>query len=262
MLRLDLSTHQVWPEPLPVVQRSSRRRWLLVSGALALAGCGGGGGGNDAPEVPPVAPVLDIRSDVVGDVRSVFTVTFSFSAPVLIPSGNLAFALSGGSAEAGSFTRVNDRTYTVRVRPNASGQGLIDLRVPIGAFQEATGRVSNAVAYAFSQPYDTLPPVATLRFNGPVNALGFITGPGSMTLTFNGVLDAPLTSSPLRAQSGAITGFVKSSAAGQADVYTFTYTPPAATLGGVVFDLPANSVRRNGIGNDAGSWSFGLSTGP
>lgn len=236
------------------------RRTLLASlAALTLAACGGGDGGLSAANV---APALDIRSDLNGEARAVFTVTFFFSDAVRLPNNNLAFSLSGGSTVAGSFTRLNDRTYSVRIRPNASARGLVDLRVPPGAFSDAEGSVSNTLAYAFAQPYDTLPPLVTLTFGGPTNALGFITGPGAFTLTFSGVLDGPLANDRLTGQPGLISALTKTSAVGQPDVYSFTYTPPTATVGVVGFVLPADSVIRNGIGNDTELWNFGISTGP
>lgn len=241
--------------------RSGLATLAALAAVAAVTGCGGGGG-DAGGTVAPVAPALEIRSDVIGEVRAVFTVTFFFSDAVRLPSNALAFSLSGGSTVAGSFTRLNDRTYSVRIRPNASAQGLIDLRVPPGAFSDAEGRVSNTVAYAFAQPFDTLPPLVTLSFGGPVNALGFITGPGTFTLSFNGALDAPLANGRLRAAPGTISALTRTSPAGQPDVYTFIYTPPAGTLGGVVFDLPADSVFRNGIGNDTEFWSYGLATAP
>jgi hypothetical protein len=235
-----------------------RRRVAAVAAAgLLLAACGGGGGD---PAAPPAAPALEIRSDVVGEARAPFTVTFFFSDAVVLPTGTLAFSLSGGSVVANSFRRVNDRTYSVQIRPNAAAQGLIDLRVPAGAFRDATGTASNNVAYAFAQPYDTLPPLATLVFGGPVDGLGFITGAGTFTLSFSSVLDAPLDGTRLRVSAGTLSNFTRTPAAQQPDVYTFVYTPPAATAGAVVLELPADSVRRNGIGNDNEYWTYGLAT--
>lgn len=234
-----------------------RRRTLAVAAAasLLLAACGGGGEG----EVPlPVGPTLEIRSDVVGEARSPSTVTFFFSGPVVLPTGTLVFSLSGASIVAGSFRRIDDRTCSVQLRPNASAQGLIDLRVPAGAYRDGTGQVSNTVAYAFAQPYDTLPPLASLSFSGPVDPLGFLAGAGTFTLTFTGVLDAPLVSARLLVSTGTVSAFTKTSGTAQPDVYTFTYTPPPATRGFVTFLLPADSVTRQGIGNDDLSWSYGL----
>lgn len=256
------------PEDNGQTGRHPQRRTLLAGLAAltlapTLAACGGGGGDAGTPPPAATAPALDIRSDVNGEARSIFTITFFFSDAVRLPNNNLAFSLSGGSLVAGSFTQLNDRTYSVRVRPNASARGLVDLRVPPGAFTDIEGRVSNTVAYAFAQPYDTLPPLVTLTFGGPTNALGLITGPGTFTVTFSGVLDAPLANGVLRGgEPGTISALTKTSATGQPDVYTFTYTPPTNTFGIVGFVLPADSVTRNGIGNDTELWNFGISTGP
>lgn len=234
-----------------------RRRLVVLATAGLLAGCGGGGGGG--AEVVS-APTLDVRSDIAGEARAPFTVTFYFSDVVTLPTGTLAFALSGGSVVSGSFRRINDRTYAVQIRPNASARGLIDLRVPAGAFADASGVAFNAVAYAFAQPYDTLPPLATLTFAGPVNGLGFITGAGTFTLAFSAVLDAPMAATALGVSVGTISNFARTSAPAQTDTYTFTYTPPAATAGSVVFELPPASVASGGIPNDTDFWTFGLAT--
>lgn len=239
-------------------QFSNRRAGLRLGAAAVLAllaGCGGGG-----DPTPPQAPTLDIRSDVTGEARAPFTVTFFFSDAATWPGETLAFSLSGGSVVAGSFRRIDGRTASVRLQPNAGARGLIDLRVPAGAFREATGTVGNPVAYAFAQPYDTLPPFATLSFGGPVDALGFITGAGRFTLGFGRVLDAPLAGSRLTVSTGTISGFARTSAASQPDVYEFTYTPPAATVGGMVIELPPGSVTSGGIANEGDYWSFGLAT--
>lgn len=252
----DAASDAASAQPTP-----DRRRRVLAAAAassLLLAACGGGGGAGEVPL--PVAPSLDIRSDVVGDARAPFTVTFYFAAAVVLPGGTLAFSLSGASIVANSFKRIDDRTYSVQLRPNPATQGLINLGVPAGAYRDATDRVSNTVAYAFAQPFDTEPPLANLVFGGPVDGLGFITGPGTFTLTFNGVLDAPLAAAKLLVSTGTIAGFTKTSGATQPDVYTFSYTPPPATRGFVVFLLPAGSVSRLGLANEDLSWSSGLAT--
>jgi hypothetical protein len=233
-----------------------RRRLAALLALAPLAACGGGGGSS----APITAPTLDIRSNTVGDARGPFTVTFYFSDAISLPTGTLAFSLNGGRVVAGSFRKVDDRTYSVQVSPNANAQGLIDLRVPAGAYRDITGEVANTVAYAFAQPYDTLPPLATLSFGGPVTALGFISGAGSFTLTFSGVLDAPLTLAKLRVSVGTLSNLQRTSAAGAPDVYTFSYEPPAATAGAVVLELPAGSVTRGGIPNDTDYWTYGLAT--
>jgi hypothetical protein len=236
------------------------RRTGLRLGAAALlsllAACGGGGGGS----TPPQAPSLDIRSDVNGEARAPFTVTFFFSDAVDLPNGQLAFSLSGGSVVAGSFRRIDERTASVSIRPNPSARGLVDLRVPVGAFRDATGTTGNPVAYAFAQPYDTLPPFATLTFGGPVNALGFITGAGNFTLSFSVALDAPLTADKVEVQPGTVSGFTRTSAPGAPDVYTFAFTPAAATFGSVTVDILPGAVSSGGIPNDREGWTFGLAS--
>jgi hypothetical protein len=218
-----------------------------------LAACGGA-----VVLFPAEAPSLVIRSDVIGEARAPFTVTFFFSDDVELPGGNLLFNLTGGSVVAGSFRRLDARTASVQIQPSASARGLIDLRVPAGAFRDATGTAASTVAYAFAQPYDTLPPFATLSFGGPMNSLGFITGPGTFTLRFSSALDAPLTATRLAVSTGSISAFTKTSAGNLPDVYTFSYTPPAATFGSIVFELPPGSVTSGGIANDGDYWSFGL----
>ncbi|MEY3253614.1 MAG: hypothetical protein RL227_2587 [Pseudomonadota bacterium] len=241
--------------PLSYPQRRASLRVGAASVLALLTACGGGGDGT-----PARAPALDIRSDVNGEARAPFTVTFFFSDDVELPGGTLAFSLSGGSIVAGSFRRIDERTASVRIRPNASARGLVEMRVPAGAFRDATGSASNTVAYAFVQAYDTLPPFASLSFGGPVDALGFITGMGTFTLSFSVPLDAPLAVAGLEAAPGTISGLSKTSAAGAPDVYTFSYMPPAATFGGVTVELLQGAVSRGGIPNDRERWTFGLAS--
>lgn len=235
------------------------RRALVLAGASLLAACGGGGGG-DTGQVAPVAPSLDIRSDVAGEARAAFTVTFYFGAPVHLPTGVVPFALTGASVVKDSFHQVNDRTYAVRLEPRDNARGLADLRVPAGAFLDATGLVSNTVAYEFAQPYNTLRPLPTLSFTGPVDLLGFITGPAVFTLSFPAALDVALDPAALLVSTGTVSGFTRASAAGQPDVYRFEYAPPAATVGVVAIELPRGAVTVGGIGNDLGTWSYGIRT--
>ena len=236
---------------------SNRRTALRLGAATTLALLAGCGGGDSAP---PVAPTLDIRSDVTGEARAPFTVTFYFSDAASWPGEVLAFSLSGGSLVAGSFRRLDERTASMRIQPKAGARGLIDLRVPAGAFRDATGAAGSGVAYAFAQPFDTLPPFATLRFDGPVDAAGFITGAGRFTLSFGRALDAALDGSRLVVSAGTINAFTRTSAAGQPDVYEFSYTPPGATFGSLVIELPPGSVSSGGIPNESDYWSFGLAT--
>lgn len=243
------------PSPVAPVPIGRRQLVLGAAGAIvAVSGCGGGG----APS--PQAPSLEIRSDLAGEARGPFWVNFYFSAPVFLPGGALAFSLSGGSVVAGSFRQTDARSAVVQIRPNAGSRGLVSLQVPTGAFADATGVAYNRQAVSFAQPYDTLPPLATLSFAGPVNALGFITGAGDFDLVFSRALDEPLTASPLQWSVGLVSDFRRLSAPGQPDAYRLAYLPPPATTGSLVVDLPPGSVRAEGIANDADYWSFGLAT--
>jgi hypothetical protein len=233
----------------------------LASAALVgvlVAACGGGGG--DGPATPPTAPRLEIRTDAPQTVRGLITLEFVFSDDVSIPTGELKFSLSGANVVPGSAKLVNSRRYTVDLQPWANRQGLIDLGVPPGAFKDRTGAVANTIAYEFIRPYDTLAPYAVMKFLGPIDPLGRITGAGAFRMQFNSVLDAPLAAQSLVASSGSISGFQKTSAAGELDTYTFNYTPPPATRGGLTFELPKGSVSSKGIGNVFDWWPFALAT--
>lgn len=232
------------------------RRAFVLGAAAWVAGCGGGTDSSPAP----TAPALDIRADVVGVARGEFTVTFFFADAVHIPADVLPFALSGASVVAGSFRRVDARTCSVRLTPFSDRQGLIDLRVPAGAYQDASGAVFNSVAYEFAQPYDTRRPFATLAVAGALNSLGFITGPVVFTLSFPIALDAPLTAASVLVSAGAVSGFASTVVAGQAQSYRFDYTPPAATNGRLVVELPAGVVASAGLPNELGVWSYWIAS--
>ena len=227
-----------------------------------LAACGGGGGGDIAlPVAPGQAPTLIIRSDVAGEVRANFNVQFFFSAPVVFPGGgDLAFALSGARIVPGTFRQLAPDTWQITLSPDVNKEGVIDLRVPAGAYADATSGERNAVAYDFAQPFDTRAPYAQLEFTGPLNFLGMISGPGTFTMRFQSVLDAPLAADKLVASAGTVTQFRKTSGPGEKDVYTFSFAPPAASFGGMVFELPAGSVSTAGIPNLRETWNFTIDT--
>lgn len=235
------------------------RRLLAFAGLGLLAACGGGGGGGTSIAA---APSLLIRSDSTGEVRGNFNVQFFFSVPVNFASstGVLPFSLSGASVVANSFKQLTSDTWQVTLTPDANKQGIVDLRVPPGAFSDPANGLSNTLSYEFAQPYNTLAPFARLEFGGPVNALGFITGAGTFTMRFDAVLDAPLAVDKIAFTAGTIGQFTKTSATGQKDVYTFVFSPPPATGGGVVFELPRAAVTAGGIPNLRDTWSFGLAT--
>lgn len=224
-----------------------------------LAACGGGGGGGTPLAT---APTLLIRSEATGEVRGNFNVQFFFSAPVNFSASNgvLPFSLTGASTVANSFKQLTNDTWQVTLAPDANKQGLVDLRVPPSAFTDPASGLSNPVAYEFAQPFNTLVPFAKLEFAGPVNTLNMITGAGTFTMRFEAVLDAPLTVDKIGCTAGTVGQFLKTSPTGQKDVYTFVYTPPPATTGGVTLDLQAGAVKSGGIPNNRDWWSYLLAT--
>ena len=244
-----------------ISQLGSRRVFVLALGGL-LAACGGGGGGVDTPTTATQAPTLIIRSDVTGEVRGNVNVQFFFSAPALFTGGQpeLGFSLSGASKVPGSFKQLSSDTWQVTLTPSANQQGMIDLRVPPGAFTDSTGAASNTAAYEYAQPFNTIAPFAKLEFAGPLNSFGLIAGVGTFTLRFDAVLDAPLAVDKIAYTAGSIGQFQKTSGTGQKDTYTFVFSPPPATFGSVTFELPKGAVTSGGVPNNRDWWNFGLAT--
>ena len=250
--------HDAKPRNLKKIQGPTRRV-VALAGVAMLAACGGGGGGGTPLAT---APTLLIRSDATGEVRGNFNVQFFFSVPVSFASstGILPFSLAGASVVPNSFKQLSSDSWQVTLAPDTNKQGLVDLRVPPGAFTDPASGLSNTVAYEFGQPYNTLVPYAKLEFGGPVNALGMITGAGTFTLRFDAVLDAPLTVDKISYTAGTIGQFVKTSGTGQKDAYTFVFSPPPATSGAVTFEIAKGAVTSGGIPNNRDWWSFGLAT--
>ncbi len=231
------------------------RLWALIGACvvLALAGCGGGDSGGSV--APVVVPTLEMRSNVGGEATGPFTVSFEFSDKVLLTNGQLPFSTTNGSVVAGSFVTVSPSRYTVQIQPAANRQGLFELKVPAGAFKDASGAQSNAVAYEFSQPINTIVaagPEASWTDSAAND--WWLTGPVTVTLSFNEVLDAPLDPARLAVSAGSVSNFRKTSAAGDKDVYAFLYTPPAATQGSVTIELPKGVVSAGGFPNSLVSW--------
>lgn len=174
-----------------------------------------------------------------------FTVTFAFSAPVTIshPSGILQLASTNCTPVPNTFAKTGPSTYTMVVNPHAGKQAIAELRLAPGTFKDSTGVLTNTVSYEFAQAINTIGPVATFDQPGVV----FITGPVTVRVSFNAVLDAALTQDKLTASVGTISNLVKTSTLGANDSYTFSYTPPATTLGTVIIQIPQGSVASGGI---------------
>lgn len=230
-----------------------RRAVVLGLGAL-VAGCGGGG--SDAPVVPPVAPTLEISSNVPDVAEGRVTVRFEFSSePKAFPSTGLAFALSGGAKVAGSFTKLSATIYTVQIDPNANALGVIQMTVPAGAFSDLTGQASNTTAYSFAQRYDTRVPDTEPRLDMTTTLTDFARGPFQVTFTFTVDVGDSFVASDVvvsNATAGALTKVSPT-------VYTMTVTPPVGTAGVCILEVLAGSFTNvaSGVSN-ARAWAIGV----
>lgn len=221
---------------VPADDRSHRRALVLGLAALA-AGCGGGG--VDAPLVPPVAPSLDIASNVPDVAEGRVTLRFEFSSePAAFASGSLPFAMTGGKTVAGSFTKVTPTVYTVQIDPNANTLGVIQITVPAGAFFDVTGKVSNTTAYSFAQRYDTRVPDTEPVAEITTDVVGQAAGPFKVTFTFNLDVGNSFVASDVLVSNATAGTFTKVSAT----VYTLQITPPAATAGICIVEVPPGAV--------------------
>jgi hypothetical protein len=217
--------------------------WLGFAAVAFLSACGGGSGGG-VPDTP-VIPTLTISSNAGEEASEPFTVTFAFSAPVTInhASGILQLASTNCTPVPNTFAKTGAATYTMVVNPHAGKKGIAEIRLAPGTFKDSTGTVANTLSYEFAQAFNTIGPIATFDQPGVL----FITGPSTVRISFDAVLDATLTIDKLTASVGTVSDLVKTSAPGANDSYTFTFTPPAATLGTVIIQLPSGSVAAGGI---------------
>ena len=216
--------------------RGQRRALVLGLAALA-AGCGGGG--TDAPVVPPMAPVLEISSNVPDVAEGRVTVRFEFSsAPAAFASGSLPFAMTGGKTVAGTFTKVSATLFTVQIDPNVNTQGVIQITVPAGAFFDETGQASNTTAYSFAQRYDTRVPDTEPSAELSADVSGLAAGPFTVTFTFNLDVGDSFVASDVVVTNATPGAFTKVSA----KVYTLRVTPPAGTTGLSIIEVPAGAV--------------------
>ena len=229
-----------------------------------LAACGGGGSGDP---VDTSVPTLAIASYAPATARAPFKLTFTFSAPVTIPSadGILAWATSSGmaSADRSTFTKVSATQCSVAVTPNPAKKGDWTLTVPAGAYLNAAGNASNATAVAVTQNIDTMPFFGLFSSTWPAGQIA-LDAPTTVTLRFSDVLDADLTLDKLAVSStdlttklpnvpGSVGNLVKTSAPGAAPVYTFVYTPVSGKSA-VTVTLPAGSVFSGGLPNADSAW--------
>jgi hypothetical protein len=194
---------------------------------------------------PPVAPTLEISSNVPDVAEGRVTFRFEFSSePRAFPATGLPFAMKGGKTVVGSFTKINATLYTVQIDPDANAAGVIQITVPAGAFSEATGQVSNTTAYSFAQRYDTRVPVTEPTAEITSDVTGVAAGPFTLTFTFNlDIGDSFVTNDVVvtNATGGALAKV-------SATVYTMQVTPPLATTGVCIIEVPPGAVTAAGTG--------------
>ena len=212
---------------------------MLGAAALATLTAGCGGGGVDAPVAPPVAPLLEISSNVPDVAEGRVTLRFEFSSePRAFPATGLPFAMTGGKTVAGSFTRVTATLYTVQIDPNVNSQGVIQITVPVGAFADSTGQASNTSAYSFAQRYDTRVPDTEPKADITTDAGVQATGPFTVTFSFNLDLGDSFVASDVIVTNATPGTFTKVSG----KVYTLQVTPPSATTGLCIIEVPPGAV--------------------
>jgi hypothetical protein len=230
-----------------------RRRVLGVLGlSVLLTACGGGGAVIEAA----VAPTLTISTNAGSTVGAVFTVRFEFSAPVAaFPSGSLPFALQGGRVVAGSFQSLSATVFTVDIAPNSQSAGTVLLSLPAGAFADATGQSTNAVAYNFSQAFNTVLPDTVPWVDMKTAAAGDATGPFTVNITFNLDVGNSFTLDDLKVTNATPSDLSKVSATN----YTLLLTPPTGSSSLAVVELLQDSVVAVSSGaSNTRSWAYGF----
>lgn len=210
------------------------RRKLAGASLLLLAGCGGG---NTEKDGPAVAPTLQISSDVPGDATGPFTVRFTFGAAV----ANFATSrilITNGFLNGATVTKLSDTVYTLVVTPTSNRQDLLTVLVQAGAFQDATGTTSSAVAYSFGQRIDTVvasnEPLLTITHN--VTDL-FAAGPVSFDFSFNLDVGVSFTADDILLSVGTLTSFIRASGTRCTAVVTL----PAGTTGVLLLEVKAGA---------------------
>ena len=207
------------------------RAWLAVVTVSLLAACGGSGD-DDTSTAAPAAPTLEIGSDVPGTATGPFTLSFSFSAAVSGFATN-RILISGGFLNGAALTQVGTSRYTLVVTPTPGKVGAVEVTVPAGAFRDSTGATASARAYGFSQGYDTV-----VASGEPLLAISHdVSGAqadGPITFTLNFSVDVPFGVGQFTVHGGTLTSFTKQTETR----YTLVVTPPAATTGLVLLQVP------------------------
>jgi hypothetical protein len=121
----------------------------------ALGSCGDdtesptGGSGDGADMIPPAVTITDdAPATATGDV----TFTFTFSEDVGDSFAAEDVTVSGGTA--GAFARASGLEATLVVTPPPQATGSIEVRVPAGSFEDASGNENTEEATA-EQAFDT-----------------------------------------------------------------------------------------------------------
>ena len=184
-----------------------RRRWAGAT-LLLLAGCGGG---NTERVDDPVAPTLVITSDTPGAATGPYTVRFTFSAA---PSNFLTsrIVVRNGSVGGATLARLSDTVYTLVVTPTLNFKGAGEVQVLAGAYEDASGAVSNTTVYSFGQEIDTV-----VVGNEPTlvimdNVIGTTaTAAVTFTFTFSTDVGESFTSGDIDLSVGTLTSFSRAS---------------------------------------------------
>lgn len=228
---------------------ASRRALAAVLGTATtpwlLSACGGGN--TEGPADDPVAPSLAISTDQLGIAPGPFSVYFKFSAA---PSGFAAnrVVLTRATVVDGSFSTISSTEYSLRVRPTANAEGIVQITVPAGNFSDSTGKAPSTIAYSFAQAFDTVvaPNEALLTITDNVPGNGIASGPVTFTLSFSLAIRDTFTAASIEVINGTITNVDRVSGT----TYTVVATPPAATSGLMALRVKVGAyVTEGGVAN-------------
>lgn len=117
------------------------------------------------PVIEATAPTVTITDNTAGTANGPVTHTFTFSEAV---TGFDASDVILSAGTKGTFTKVNDTTYTLLVMP-AAGSGNYTVNVGAGSYMDTTGNSSAAAAQA-SQDYSFFPSTIDLGTSGKLIA--------------------------------------------------------------------------------------------